>query len=58
MYIYIEKATHHGMSWPNKLGEGNRVGEQVIGSVSTGVNLVKRLSPFCCGDKSNLNFVG
>lgn len=24
--VYIEKASHHGMSWPDKLGEGNRVG--------------------------------
>lgn len=27
--VYIEKASHHGMSWPNKLGEGNRVGEHL-----------------------------
>lgn len=28
VYIY-KKASHHGMSWPNKLGEGNRVGEHL-----------------------------
>lgn len=27
--VYIEKASHHGRSWPNKLGEGNRVGEHL-----------------------------